>query len=204
MSELSPLTVYQCDSEGIFVGEAYADPSPLEPDQWLIPGGCVTTVPPEIPEGKRARWTDSAWLIEDIPAPAPEEEPAPEEPAPFDALTYLAELRWTVETAGLTVNVPELGEIEVHTDRESQAMISGAHSFLQLNPEQSIQFKTSAGFITLNASQFTFVASGVAAHIQACFAEEARIAALVGAGTLTTEAGIANEWGNAPEPAPET
>ena len=72
-------TVSQLDAQGFFVGTTEADESPLEPGEYLIPGGCVDAPAPTIPSGQRARWVDG-WVFEDIPAPEPE--PTPEPPAP--------------------------------------------------------------------------------------------------------------------------
>lgn len=71
------MIVYQTDSKGYFVGPVNADPSPLEPGVWLIPGGCVTTAPPDIAEDEGARWTGDAWIIETIPEPEPDLPPPP-------------------------------------------------------------------------------------------------------------------------------
>lgn len=57
--------VFQTDHLGIYTGQTYADPSPLEENVWLIPGGCVETPPPDIPEFKAARWDGSVWKLID-------------------------------------------------------------------------------------------------------------------------------------------
>ena len=63
-------TVSQLDADGYFIGETVAQESPLEEGIHLIPRGAVDLAPPDIPEGKRARWDgDASWVIEDIPAP---------------------------------------------------------------------------------------------------------------------------------------
>lgn len=69
------IVVYQCDPLGYYVGLATADESPLEPGVFLLPGGCVSEAPPELEEGKRQRYIDGGWILEDIPAP-PEPTPA--------------------------------------------------------------------------------------------------------------------------------
>lgn len=72
--------VYQTDAEGFFTGPVQADPSPLEPGVWLIPGGCVDVEPPALSEGQRAQWANGAWVVIDPPPePEPEPEPTPEE-----------------------------------------------------------------------------------------------------------------------------
>ena len=69
--------VSQLDQDGYFVGATTADPSPLEPDVYLIPGGCIDEPAPTIPEGQRAKWDNGQWLFEDIPQPKPEPKPEP-------------------------------------------------------------------------------------------------------------------------------
>ena len=70
--------VSQLGQDGYFVGVTTADPSPLEPGVFLIPGGCIDEPAPTIPEGQRAKWENEQWVFEDIPQPEPE--PEPEEP----------------------------------------------------------------------------------------------------------------------------
>ena len=73
------MQVYQTDKNGFYVGEAFADPDPMDENNWLIPGGCVEQEPPVLSEGQRARFADGAWLIVD-PEPVVEPEPEPELP----------------------------------------------------------------------------------------------------------------------------
>lgn len=57
--------VYQTDHNGLFTSTAVADRSPLEPDVWLIPGGCVEVPPPAVPEKKAAFWDGRCWQLVD-------------------------------------------------------------------------------------------------------------------------------------------
>ncbi len=57
--------VYQTDHLGIFIGTTRADPSPLEPDTWLLPAGCVEVPPPEPAEHQAALWDGQAWQLID-------------------------------------------------------------------------------------------------------------------------------------------
>lgn len=57
--------VYQTDHLGIYIGTTVADRSPLEPDVWLIPGGCVEVAPPAVPEKKAAFWDGRKWQLVD-------------------------------------------------------------------------------------------------------------------------------------------
>jgi len=71
--------VSQLDKDGYFVGVTTADPSPLEHDVYLIPGGCIDEPAPNVPEGQRAKW-DGQWVFEDIPPEKPEQ--------PYPSWTY--------------------------------------------------------------------------------------------------------------------
>jgi hypothetical protein len=73
-------TVYQTDFEGFYTGPTSADPSPLEPGVWLIPGGAVAVEPPALAAGHRARWNGGAWDVIDPPAPPPPTPPSPPTP----------------------------------------------------------------------------------------------------------------------------
>ncbi len=55
--------VYQTDHHGIYIGETFADRSPLEPDVWLIPGGCVEVAPPAVPAHQAAHWNGTKWKL---------------------------------------------------------------------------------------------------------------------------------------------
>ena len=71
-------TVYQTNYSGLFVGETIADESPLEPDVFLIPAGCVELAPPEkIPEDQWPRWNGFKWEL--IQKPEVQETISPEE-----------------------------------------------------------------------------------------------------------------------------
>lgn len=60
--------VYQTDGNGYLVGETAADPDPMRPGFWLIPGGCVEMAPPIIKGGKVAQWIGYRWKMVEKPA----------------------------------------------------------------------------------------------------------------------------------------
>jgi hypothetical protein len=70
------MLAYQVNREGLFVGQVARQKSPLEEGVWLVPAGAVLVAPPTIPSGKMARWSGSAWSLEDIPVPPPAPEPS--------------------------------------------------------------------------------------------------------------------------------
>lgn len=63
----STKAVCQLDADSIYLHQTEADLDPLVADgSYLIPAGCVDTEPPQISEGKAARWNGEGWdVIED-------------------------------------------------------------------------------------------------------------------------------------------
>lgn len=109
----------------------------------------------------------------------------PPEPEP-DLAAYAAERRWRAETGGI-----EVSGMSVRTDRESQALITGAALAAQLDSNLTLRWKCADGsFVTLDASQLIAVAQTVAAHVQACFAMEADVLADIAAEDVTSTAEI--------------
>jgi hypothetical protein len=99
-------------------------------------------------------------------------------------LNYAARKRRQGEQAGITV-----GGVPVATDRESQAMLTGAAVMAQANPSFSTQWKGPDGvFVTLSATQIVALAEAVAMHVATCFATEAGVVEGINANprTITT------------------
>ena len=84
-----------------------------------------------------------------------------------DRISELAALRYQHETAGITLN-----GMVIETDRQSQALITGAWSFSQLNPAVLIDWKGVTGWVQIDAATISAVAGAVASHVQACFSTE--------------------------------
>lgn len=82
----------------------------------------------------------------------------------------LAALRYAAEIAGVMVN-----GARVRTDRESQAMLTGAALQALDDPEYTCKWKTEDGFIDLAAEQIKIVAKRVRVHVQSCFDREAAL-----------------------------
>jgi len=100
--------VYQTDHSNYFVNVAFADPDPLQPNHWLIPGGCIETHPPSFDSTThKARWTGTEWALEEIPVPPPE--PEPEQPDPNAVPQYVTPLqaRKALTAQGLRTQVEE-------------------------------------------------------------------------------------------------
>lgn len=98
-----------------------------------------------------------------------------------ELLAYSASKRYNKEISGVMI-----GNNFVYTDRQSQAMITGITTLMQLNPNTVINFKTANGFIQANSVVIAEIASGVANHIQTCFTIEADVSANVSSYTITT------------------
>ncbi len=102
---------------------------------------------------------------------------APGEPRPLDAikatrLAELASLRFGHETAGVS---------GLRSDRESQALLTGAALAATLDPEYTVDWKGEGGWTTLDAVQLLAAAQTVRGHVQACFSNERVLAAAIDA-----------------------
>ena len=107
--------------------------------------------------------------------------PAPPPPTADDLRAFAAAKRFAVETGGIAFEGSTIA-----TDRVSQQMISGAFSFTQTRPEETIAFKADTGWIDLDADQVAAIATAVAGHVQACFAAERAVDAEISNGTILT------------------
>lgn len=58
-------TVYQTDSDGLFLYAAVANELPLAPSFFNVPYGAVEEQPPAAPAGRVARWAGQAWELEE-------------------------------------------------------------------------------------------------------------------------------------------
>ena len=107
--------------------------------------------------------------------------PAPPEVTQDNLIVYAANQRWQIETGGITV-----GGAQIATDRDSQAMVNGAYTYVQASGAASVSYKAASGFVTISADALTAIALAVGAHVQACFAVEADINARIKAGDITS------------------
>jgi len=109
-------------------------------------------------------------------------------------LSELAAYRFQKETAGIVIN-----GMTIKTDVDSQAKLTGAWSFSQLNPAVLIDWKAESGWIQIDAATIAAIAGAVATHVQACFSTE-RIHAEAIAALETSEAvaayDISTLWSN--------
>ncbi|WP_152550714.1 DUF4376 domain-containing protein, partial [Synergistes jonesii] len=76
----------------------------------------------------------------------------------------MAAARYAAEISGITLS----GAV-IRTDRESQALITGAALAASHDENYSVTWKAKNGFVTLTAAQIIAVAQAVRAHVEACF-----------------------------------
>lgn len=101
-------------------------------------------------------------------------------PPKIDPLIAIAARRYEAETGGTTVE-----GMLVNTERDSQALLTGAALQAMLDPNYTVRWKTEGGFVDLDAQQIIGLAVGVRAHVQACFDREAELVAAVEDGSYT-------------------
>ena len=82
----------------------------------------------------------------------------------------IAAARFEAETSGID---------GIKTDRESQALITGAALKAMQDSTYSCRWKTESGFVELTAPQILAIADAVRAHVQACFDREAELCGLI-------------------------
>ena len=90
----------------------------------------------------------------------------------------IASDRYDDEISGITVN-----GFEINTERDSQALITGAALAALQDESYILKWKAENGFIELNATQVVSIANAVRAHVQNCFNREAECIAQIDACT---------------------
>ncbi len=115
---------------------------------------------------------------------------------PDDYAAAIAARRWQAEVAGI-----EVAGMQVDTDDRSKLLINGAAVEAMLDPEYTLRWKTTDGFVELSAEQVISIARAVRAHVQACFDREAELLDALADGTFT-EAMLEEGWPNGSVPAP--
>jgi hypothetical protein len=98
---------------------------------------------------------------------------------------YAAAARYAIETRGITV-----AGASIMTDRQSQALITGANALAAADPAAPIDFKGASGWVTIDAATMAAIALAVGQHVRASFTAEKQVAAAIDAGTVTDFAGV--------------
>lgn len=132
------------------------------------------------PDGNPEIWRDcpSGYMTPEAWATA---HSTPEEIHTLDELktakkAELAGDRFTFETSGVAVS-----GVTIATDRESQALITGAALAAMRDNEYSLTWKGLNGFVDLTAAQVIAIAMAVRTHVQIAFNQESKLVAQVDA-----------------------
>lgn len=102
--------------------------------------------------------------------------------AKADKLQELSEARYLAETGGIEVN-----NLTIATDRESQAMLTGAYVSLKQGLVQTVNWKGDNGWSAVTLTEIEPIAQAVGQHVQACFTKESQLAAQVTAAATVEE-----------------
>jgi hypothetical protein len=113
------------------------------------------------------------------------------EPELPDLRAYASDKRWRVETGGIA-----FGGHVIATDDRSKMMLMGARILAAADSGHSERWACADGAVlTLDAAAIIAASDAVAAHVSACFATWAEVAAGIEAGTITTTEQIDTaEW----------
>lgn len=115
-------------------------------------------------------WTGTAFVPPALPPPSE-----------ADLMAYAANLRWRIETGGITV-----AGTSVRTDEKSQAKISGAVILLTADPTLAdIDWEAQPGvWVSLDAATMQAIGIAVGRHVQACFTALKAVQAAITAGEI--------------------
>jgi hypothetical protein len=94
----------------------------------------------------------------------------------------LAAKRYSVEIGGTTI-----GGVPIATDRDTQSKLVAIRILAKEDNAYTVRWKTSAGFVTLDAATIIAVADGVRAFVQAAFDREATLIDAIEAATTLAE-----------------
>jgi len=152
------------DGQAVRLGQEFFREGVNYPADWLAKmtpqerdaEGLVEIVEPEAVDGRYYA------TVETSPGQY-EQTPVPIDDARKAKLAELAALRFNKETGGVA---------GIRTDRESQALLTGAALAASLDPDYEVDWKGEAGWTTLNAVQLLGAAQAVRGHVQACFSNE--------------------------------
>lgn len=148
---------------------------------WTESGNAPTPIPSEVElwgvmqSGMPGVLPD--WLFDGVTF----SQPAPGEYSKAQLTGYAALRRYEKEVGGMVFSA-----LPIATDRQSQAMINGAYNLVSASSSATMAFKTSSGFVTLNADQIKALAVAVGMHVQSCFTKEAVVGVEISAGSVAT------------------
>lgn len=151
-----------------YIGPGAADPSPLEPGVWLVPGFATTTAPPTAMTGKVRVW-QGEWVFVDVQAGEPTQDPE-YEPSLEDVFNAKMEAINQGKNVALDGGFIFNGTL---FDSDAKARLAYLELALKLGQDQtySTPWKASRGqWVTMDAALFAALQPAYEAHVQGCFA----------------------------------
>ena len=136
----------------------------------------VTTIPHDF-QGRHYTYSDGTWTRTETGL----------EIAKQKAKERLAALRFKKETGSLTLTSGAV----INTERDSQALVTGAYTASTINPDIVINWKGETGWIQIGATEIRAIANAVTAHVQACFTREKELSELI---DIDPETDITTDW----------
>lgn len=95
---------------------------------------------------------------------------------------HIADRRYNEETRGITV-----AGFFLNTERDSQALLTGAALEAFMDDTYTCRWKTSEGFIELDAPSLIAMSRAMRQHVQACFNREADLLDALENGSFTSD-----------------
>lgn len=202
------MQIWNYDASGVLLNSGWADPNPLTPGDWLIPGHATTIEPPVLGEKQVAVFANGAWsivadhrgetwyagygqpvVIAALGVPEGLTETEPEAPPPTIAELKLAaaDKRWRVETGGVSADLGA-GPMTIPSDDRAKMLLLGAS--VSMTNEATGPYVVNSVSVTLTGAQFKALYAAIFAHVEACFTAQTALIAAIDAGTVTTLAQI--------------
>ena len=207
------MQIWNYDRNGVLYSTGWADPNPLEPGNFIIPGNATSIAPPELAAQQAAVFSDGAWsviadhrgetwwagyrqpvVIDALGTPTGllPTEPAPPPPTITELKAAAADRRWRAETGGVSVNIGA-GPMTIPSDDRAKLLLLGAS--VSMADDATAAYVVNGASVTLTGAQFKALYAAIVAHVDACFITQRDVIAAIDAGTITTiEATDAWAW----------
>lgn len=182
-----------------YIGPGTADPSPLEPGMWLVPGYATAIDPPVPVAGKVRRFVAGAWEYADVVAEPVEPEYEPSlEGVKLAKLARIRAARHAVEYGGMMHD-----GVMYDSDQTARAKYGETARVFGLMPEMTVDgWKASDGpdgmgiYVTMTKDLLDVLTLAGAQHDGACFAwERARAAEVAAATTVVAVEAVSEVMG---------
>lgn len=169
-AQIDGTTVVRFDLNGDDIKAAFPEISfPVTIDQSVLPTGYVVVVGTDAPTGQFVTATEAAPIqVDGVWTQQWTTVTTDLTTAKAQLIDQLADYRNQQERGGTALNGST-----IKTDPDSQAKVTGAKVFSDLNPGTTINWKTDDGsWILIDATTITAMAQAVGTHVQACFTQE--------------------------------